>query len=111
MIGQPYIEWLFVSNLDITVNYAEPVIDFSHTESPEVVIVETAKRTVRARYCIAADGARSFLRTKLEIGWEGMKPNMVWTVMDCWVETTFPVGKQIVTLEVDGESRVAWIPR
>lgn len=111
MIGQPYIESLFVSHLDIPVHYNEPVVEFTHTTSPSNAIVKTAKRTVRGKYCIAADGARSFMRTALNIGWEGTKPNMVWTVMDCWIETTFPVGKQIVTLEVNGESRVAWIPR
>lgn len=111
MIGQPYIESLFVSNLDVPIHYEEPVIDFSHTASPSTVTVKTAKRAIRAKYCIAADGARSFMRKALDIGWEGTKPNMVWTVMDCWIETTFPVGRQIVTLEVDGESRVAWIPR
>lgn len=111
MIGQPYIESLFVSHLDIPVSYSEPVVGFSQSGSPSYAIVRTAKRTVRAKYCIAADGARSFIRNQLNIGWEGTKPNMVWTVLDCWIETTFPVAKQIVTLEVAGESRVAWIPR
>lgn len=111
MIGQPYIESLFVSRLDIPVHYAEAVVEVSHTISESAVTVKTAKRSIRAKYCIAADGARSFVRNSLEIGWEGTKPNMVWTVMDCWIETTFPVGRQIVTLEIDGESRVAWIPR
>lgn len=111
MIGQPYIELLFASHLDIPIHYSEPVITFSHSTSPLSVTVETPKRTVTSKYCLAADGARSFMRNKLGIGWEGTKPNMVWTVMDCWIETTFPIGKEIVTLQVNGESRMAWIPR
>ncbi|KAH6616649.1 FAD binding domain-containing protein [Boeremia exigua] len=111
MIGQPYIERHFVSHIDTPIHYDEPALTFSHTTSPLSVTVQTAKRTVHAKYCLAADGARSFLRNKLNIGWEGTKPNMVWAVLDCWIDTTFPVTREIVTLQVDGESRMAWIPR
>ncbi|KAJ8111438.1 hypothetical protein OPT61_g5975 [Boeremia exigua] len=111
MIGQPYIERHLASRLDIPIHYDEPALSFSHTTSPLSVTVQTAKRTVQAKYCLAADGARSFMRKELNIGWEGTKPNMVWAVLDCWIDTTFPVTREIVTLQVDGESRMAWIPR
>ena len=111
MIGQPYIERLFISHIDIPINYNEPALSFSHTTSPPHVTVVTAKRTVRAKYCLAADGARSFMRNALNISWEGTKPNMTWAVLDCWIDSTFPVTREIVTLQVDGESRMAWIPR
>lgn len=54
----------------------------SHTTSSLYVTVVTAKRTIRAKYCLAADGARSFMRNTLNIGWEGTKPNMTWAVLD-----------------------------
>lgn len=111
MIGQPFIERHFAAHIDVPVSYNEPALSFSHTTFPLSVTVETAKRTVRAKYCLAADGARSFMRNALNIGWEGTKPNMVWAVLDCWIDTTFPVTREIVTLQVDGESRMAWIPR
>lgn len=111
MIGQPYIERHFISHIDTPVYYDEPALSFSHTTSPLSVTVQTAKRTVRAKFCLAADGARSFFRNQLNIGWEGTKPNMVWAVLDCWIDTTFPVTREIITLQVDGESRMAWIPR
>lgn len=111
MIGQPYIERTFVSNLDIPVHYSEPALSFSYTTSPQTVTVETHKRKVTGKYCIAADGARSIIRTELGISWEGTKPNMVWTVIDCWIDTTYPVSREIVALEADGQSRMAWIPR
>ncbi|KAJ4338997.1 hypothetical protein N0V95_007890 [Ascochyta clinopodiicola] len=111
MIGQPFIERHFTSHIDVPVHYDEPALSFSHTTSPTSVTVHTAKRTVQAKYCLAADGARSFMRRELGIGWEGTKPNMVWAVLDCWIDTTFPVTREIVTLQADDESRMAWIPR
>ncbi|KAG9195153.1 hypothetical protein G6011_273 [Alternaria panax] len=111
MIGQPFIERHLVSYLDVPVNYSEPALSFSHSIAPLGVTVQTPKRTIKAKYCLASDGARSFMRGELGIGWEGDKPNMVWAVLDCWIDTTFPIGKEIVTLQSDGESRMAWIPR
>ena len=111
MIGQPFIERHLVSHIDVPVHYNEPALSFSHTTSPLNATVETAKRTLCAKYCLAADGARSFMRNALNIGWEGTKPNMVWAVLDCWIDSTFPITREIVTLQVDGESRMAWIPR
>ncbi|CAI9633449.1 unnamed protein product [Alternaria burnsii] len=111
MIGQPFIEQLFVSHLDVPVNYSEPALSLSHSITPLQATVQTAKRTIKARYCLASDGARSFMRGELGIGWEGTKPNMVWAVLDCWIDTTFPICREIVTLQSDGESRMAWIPR
>ncbi|KAH5396620.1 hypothetical protein HBI47_222160 [Parastagonospora nodorum] len=111
MIGQPFIERHLASFIDVPTHYSEPALSFSQVASPLGVSVRTEKRTVNARYCLAADGARSFMRNELGIGWTGTKPNMIWAVLDCWIETTFPIAREIVTLQVDGESRVAWIPR
>ncbi|KAF2640981.1 FAD/NAD(P)-binding domain-containing protein [Massarina eburnea CBS 473.64] len=115
MIGQPFIERHLASYIDSTIYYSEPALSFSHSSGengqPVEVTVKTATRTVKAKFCLAADGAKSFVRSELGIGWEGTKPNMVWAVLDCWIETTFPLAKEIVTLQVDGESRMAWIPR
>ncbi|XPS96781.1 hypothetical protein M3J09_006036 [Ascochyta lentis] len=111
MIGQPFIERHLTSHIDVPIHYAEPALSFSHTTAPVGVTVQTSRRTVKAKYCIAADGARSFVRRELGIGWEGAKPNMVWAVLDCWIDTTFPVTREIVTLQSEGEARMAWIPR
>lgn len=118
MIGQPYIERHLTSYLDVPIHYGEPALALSHTHSVETpasdlqfALVQTAHRKVKARFCLAADGAKSFVRSELGIRWEGTKPNMVWAVLDCWIETTFPLAKEIVTLQIDGQSRMAWIPR
>lgn len=111
MIGQPFIERHLVSRIGIPINYSEPALSFSSSASTQGVTVRTPKRLIKARYCLAADGARSFMRNELGIGWEGTKPNMIWAVLDCWIETTFPICTEVVTLELEGESRMAWIPR
>ncbi|PVH97871.1 FAD/NAD(P)-binding domain-containing protein [Periconia macrospinosa] len=112
MIGQPFIERHLASYLDIPVHYSEPVISLSHDQGPhQTAIIRTANRTIKAKYCLAADGAKSFVRNELGIGWEGTKPNMVWAVLDCWIESTFLLAKEIITLQIDGQSRMAWIPR
>ncbi|OAL43314.1 FAD/NAD(P)-binding domain-containing protein [Pyrenochaeta sp. DS3sAY3a] len=112
MIGQPYVERHLASHMDVPISYDEPALSFSHAVSPSPsVTVQTPRRTVRGRFCLATDGAKSFMRNALDIGWEGSKPNMVWAVLDCWIETTFPLTREIVTLQLDGESRMAWIPR
>ncbi|KAI1046077.1 hypothetical protein LB505_013379 [Fusarium chuoi] len=36
---------------------------------------------------------------------------MTWAVLDTFLDTDFPVCPEIITFELDGESRVAWIPR
>ncbi|KAL6704709.1 hypothetical protein ACN47E_007991 [Coniothyrium glycines] len=114
MIGQPYIERVLMSKIKAPVHYSEPAISFSHNADSATssgVTILTHKRQVKAKYCIAADGARSTMRNALGLGWEGTKPNMVWTVIDCWIDTTYPVSREIVALELNGQSSMAWIPR
>ncbi|RYP35546.1 hypothetical protein DL767_003800 [Monosporascus sp. MG133] len=50
-------------------------------------------RTVRGKYAIAADGARSTVRSALNISFTGTKPEMVWMVLDTFIDTDFPEGE------------------
>ncbi|RYP07592.1 hypothetical protein DL765_009093 [Monosporascus sp. GIB2] len=68
-------------------------------------------RTVRGKYAIAADGARSTVRSALNISFTGTKPEMVWMVLDTFIDTDFPVCSEIITFQLNGQSRVSWIPR
>ena len=36
---------------------------------------------------------------------------MVWAVLDTFIDTDFPVCSEIITFQLRGQSRVAWIPR
>lgn len=109
MIGQPVIEQLLTAELDVAVHYDSPATLIEETDS--YVIVKSGDTEVRAKYLIAADGAKSFIRNALQIGFTGEKPEMVWAVLDTFIETDFPVCPEIVTFQYEGQARVSWIPR
>ncbi|RXG43918.1 hypothetical protein VDGE_09874 [Verticillium dahliae] len=66
---------------------------------------------IRSRHVVGADVARSTVRTALGINFTGTKPEMTWAVLDTFIDTDFPVCSEIVTFQLNQESRVAWIPR
>ncbi|KAF4504423.1 hypothetical protein G6O67_007874 [Ophiocordyceps sinensis] len=110
MLGQPVIEKLLSSELGGLVHYGEQVVSISeHDESVEVVT--SSGRRVRSRYAVGADGARSAVRKHMGVGFSGTKPEMVWAVLDTFIDTDFPVCPEIITFEMEGQSRVSWIPR
>ncbi|KAI0839474.1 FAD binding domain-containing protein [Hypoxylon sp. FL0890] len=110
MIGQCIVERILKTHLDIPVCYCEKVISISETE--DGVTVDTDRgRKVRSKYAIAADGARSTVRRALNISFTGSKPEMVWAVLDTFIDTDFPLCSEIITFQLRGQSRVSWIPR
>ncbi|KAJ4004597.1 hypothetical protein NW752_011694 [Fusarium irregulare] len=110
MIGQPEVERVMRQRLGDKVSYSEHVTNIAEDE--EFVEVTTSSgRTVRSKYVVGADGARSFVRKSLNISFTGTKPEMTWAVLDTFLDTDFPICPEIITFELDGESRVAWIPR
>lgn len=117
MIGQPVIEEVLLSKLAPgTVYHSEEVIRITEDgdlASPEgFVTIETASgHIVRSQYAIGADGARSNIRNFLDISFTGTKPEMTWAVLDTFIDTDFPECSEIITFQLDGQSRVSWIPR
>ncbi|KAJ5483601.1 MonooxygenaseFAD-binding [Penicillium desertorum] len=110
MIGQPQVEEALLHQLDVPVAYKSCVTSIAEFDSGVVVTTDYGK-TVVAKYAIAADGARSFVRTALDIPFRGTKPGMVWAVLDTFIETDFPCCPEIITFQKDGQCRVSWIPR
>ncbi|RYP04506.1 hypothetical protein DL764_004407 [Monosporascus ibericus] len=111
MIGQPEVEKELLSRLEgNAVRYGEKVISISETETGVTVATDLG-RTVGGKYAVAADGARSTVRSALNISFTGTKPEMVWMVLDTFIDTDFPVCSEIITFQLNGQSRVAWIPR
>lgn len=110
MIGQPVVEQVMRNRLGDAVSYNEHVISIAE-EDDSVTVMTSSGRTVRSKYAVGADGARSFVRNTLDISFTGTKPEMTWAVLDTFLDTDFPVCPEIITFELDGESRVAWIPR
>ncbi|KAI0483809.1 FAD binding domain-containing protein [Xylaria cf. heliscus] len=110
MIGQPQIEKALLSHLDIPVHYDEQVVSISETQYG-VSISTNRQRKVQCKFAIAADGARSTVRDALGIGFTGTKPEMVWAVLDTFIDTDFPQCPEIITFQLNEQSRVSWIPR
>uniref|UniRef100_A0A0D2XKQ1 FAD-binding domain-containing protein n=1 Tax=Fusarium oxysporum (strain Fo5176) TaxID=660025 RepID=A0A0D2XKQ1_FUSOF len=110
MIGQPVVEQVMRNRLGDAVSYNEHVISIAE-EDDSVTVMTSSGRKVRSKYAVGADGARSFVRNTLDISFTGTKPEMTWAVLDTFLDTDFPVCPEIITFELDGESRVAWIPR
>lgn len=110
MIGQPVVEKVLSERLSTPIGYGETVSAIA--EDADGVVVSTSKgRTIRSRYAVGADGARSTVRNALGISFTGTKPEMVWAVLDTFLDTTFPVCSEIITFQLNGQSRVSWIPR
>jgi 2-polyprenyl-6-methoxyphenol hydroxylase-like FAD-dependent oxidoreductase len=110
MIGQPVVEQVMRSRLLDSVSYNQHVTSIIENEK-FVEITTNSGHKIRSKYAVGADGARSFVRKTLGISFTGTKPEMTWAVLDTFLDTDFPVCSEIITFELDGESRVAWIPR
>ncbi|KAK5996447.1 FAD-dependent monooxygenase terD-like protein [Cladobotryum mycophilum] len=110
MIGQPVVEAMLSNRLEGLIHYGEQVD--SITEQDEFVeIVTSTGRRVQSSYAIGADGARSMVRKAIGASFTGTKPEMLWAVLDTFIDTDFPTCPEIITFQLDGQSRVSWIPR
>lgn len=110
MLGQPDVERLISEHLDIQIDYGTTVSSIEDSHDGVRVITDDG-RTIETSYLVGADGARSFVRNFLGIKFEGTKPEMVWAVMDAFLDTDFPVCPEIITFQHEGQARISWIPR
>ena len=110
MIGQPIVEKVMADRLQGAVRHNEKVKTIVEGDDFVEVTTESGYQ-VRSKYAVGSDGARSFVRNALGIQFTGTKPEMLWAVLDTYIETDFPVCPEIITFELEGQSRVAWIPR
>lgn len=110
MIGQPVVEQILSNRLDGLVHYGEQVEMLLETDD-FVEVVTKGGRTVRAKYALGADGARSTVRAAIGATFTGTKPEMRWAVLDTFINTNFPRCPEIITFQLNGQSRVSWIPR
>lgn len=72
---------------------------------------EGASLTVRARYVVGCDGARSTVREKIGRKMDGDFANKAWGVMDVLAVTDFPDIRCKSLIQSDGHGNIVLIPR
>lgn len=110
MVGQPVIEKMLASRLAGLVRFGEEVVSITEDESSVEVVTDCGLK-VRSKYAVGSDGARSLVRKQIGAAFTGTKPEMLWAVLDTFIDTDFPACPEIITFEHNGQSRVSWIPR
>ena len=97
-----------LAGLDITGDASHPVTvhverkDPGHDGEPE---------TIRARYVVGCDGARSRVRRAIGLELKGDSANKAWGVMDVLAVTEFPDIRQKTLIQSDGGGTLLIIPR
>ncbi|MEL6205030.1 MAG: FAD-binding monooxygenase [Pseudomonadota bacterium] len=86
------------------------------TEYPVTVTLENAAQgdqteTVRARYVVGCDGARSAVRSAIGRALHGDRANQAWGVMDVLAVTDFPDIRLKTLIKSAGEGNIIIIPR
>lgn len=110
MIGQPVVEQMLSRQLEGKIHYGEEVTSIDE-DCHGVDVVTSSGRRIRSTYAVGADGARSFVRKAIGASFTGTKPEMLWAVLDTFIDTDFPTCPEIITFQLNGQSRVSWIPR
>ncbi|KAM3529594.1 hypothetical protein MY4038_005319 [Beauveria bassiana] len=110
MLGQPVVERVLAEKLGDSVHYSEQVTSIAEDDGGVDVVTSTGRK-IRSKYALGADGARSTVRAAIGATFSGGKPEMLWSVLDTFIETDFPRCPEIITFQLNGQSRVSWIPR
>lgn len=71
----------------------------------------TETHTVRAKYAVGCDGARSEVRRSLGLSLEGEAANQAWGVMDVLADTDFPDLRKKALIRSPGAGSIVLIPR
>jgi len=80
---------------------AEVEVNKDPGESHPVTVVsekDGTKKSIKAKYVLAGDGAHSQIRRSLQIPMEGDNTNAVWGVMDVFPRTNFPDFRKKCTI-------------
>lgn len=109
MLGQAYIEQLLDERLEGSVTRLTQVNNIELIEEGCLTTLSNGDK-IQSRYVIGADGSRSWVRQHFAIGFEVVRPEIVWAVLDGVIETDFPKVPEIIVFQAD-TSDVAWIPR
>jgi phenol 2-monooxygenase len=117
-----YLEVMRNSPTRLVPLYSRKLVDLSVTKTEEThPVVVTLERTdsankrqsetVRARYVVGCDGARSGVRNSIGRKLVGNKANQAWGVMDILAQTDFPDIRMKALIKSASEGSIILIPR
>ncbi|MBO3661901.1 FAD-dependent monooxygenase [Microbacterium stercoris] len=105
---EPDYGWEFVS-LQSPDDDGPVLVTLAHRDDTGEATGRT--RTIRARYVIGADGARSRVRTAIGRALSGDAANHAWGVMDVLADSDFPDLRFKTMIQSDGHGSILLIPR
>lgn len=116
-----FAEFMANSPSRMTPDYGIEFLDLTVTDEGEYPVEvrvrhtaaerEGEERTIRAKYVLGADGARSGVRTAIGRRLEGKQANHAWGVMDVLARTDFPDIRLKCAIQSDSGGSILLIPR
>ncbi len=102
-----------LDSLTITPGDTHPVtaVLIRKIESPDTGEISETCETVKARYLVGCDGARSAVRGAMGLELKGDSANKAWGVMDVLAVTDFPDIRQKTLIQATGSGALLIIPR
>ena len=117
-----YLETMRNSPTRLEPHYSRKLLDVKRDDNqPDYPVTVTVERsdaahagqqeTIRARYVVGCDGARSRVRQAIGLKLIGDSANQAWGVMDVLVDTTFPDIRYKVLVQSAHAGNMVMIPR
>ncbi|HWM34587.1 MAG TPA: FAD-dependent monooxygenase, partial [Pseudolysinimonas sp.] len=112
-----FIEWMERSPTRMTPDYGWEFtgLEIGEGEYPVEArlasTVDGTERTVRAKYVVGADGARSKVREQIGLKLEGDQARHAWGVMDVLADTDFPDIRLKAAIQSHAAGQILLIPR
>lgn len=116
-----YLEVMRNSPTRLVPHYSRKLVDLTIETDAEYPVTVTLERTdaaqegqsetVRARYVVGCDGARSAVRNAIGRELRGDKANQAWGVMDILAVTDFPDYRMKSLIKSADEGSILFIPR
>lgn len=114
-----YLELMRNSARRLEPAYGRELVDLTTTDDPDYPIIATFKdsdsagrtETIRARYVVGCDGARSTVRRSMGYDLKGEAARQLWGVMDVLAVTDFPDIRLKAAIQSAHDGSILVIPR
>lgn len=114
-----YLELMRNSSRRLEPVYGHDLMDLTMTDDPDYPVIATFKNgestgqteTIRARYVVGCDGARSTVRRSMGYDLKGEAARQLWGVMDVLAVTDFPDIRLKAAIQSAHDGSILVIPR